>query len=121
LRCAAPKASTCKAVIAASPVLKEVLDAVGGGVFSPDEPGRFKALVDAVTFHDYFMVSADFDAYFAAQRQLDDLWQQPSAWWSKAVLEHRADGLVLVRPHHRGICQRDLEREPSWQNLMSGI
>ena len=75
-----------QAAIARSPVLKEVLDAVGSGVFSPDEPGRFKSLVDAVTYHDYFMVSADFDAYFAAQRQLDDLWQKPQDWWSKAVL-----------------------------------
>ncbi|MGL4439816.1 MAG: glycogen/starch/alpha-glucan phosphorylase, partial [Bosea sp. (in: a-proteobacteria)] len=75
-----------QAVIAASPVLKEVLDAVGSGVFSPGEPDRFKALVDAVTYHDYFMVSADFDAYFAAQRGLDDLWQNPAQWWNKAVL-----------------------------------
>ncbi len=72
--------------IAASPILKEVLDAVGGGIYSPDEPARFKALVDAVTYHDYFMVSADFDSYYAAQRGLDDLWQNPARWWTKAVL-----------------------------------
>ncbi len=69
-----------------SHVLKEVLDAVGSGVFSPDDPARFRPLVDAVTYHDYFMVSGDFDAYFAAQRRLDDLWQDPAIWWKKAIL-----------------------------------
>jgi starch phosphorylase len=75
-----------QSVIAGSPVLKEVLDAVRGGVFSPDEPDRFRGLVDAVTYHDHFMVSGDFDSYFDAQRKLDDLWQQPSQWWGKAIL-----------------------------------
>jgi len=72
--------------IAASRELKEVLDAIGSGVFSPDDRGRFKELVDAVTYHDHFMVSADFDAYFEAQRGLDALWRTPEAWWRKAVL-----------------------------------
>jgi starch phosphorylase len=72
--------------IARSHILKEVLDAVGSGVFSPDEPGRYRALVEAVTFHDYFMVSGDFDAYYERQRGLDALWQVPDAWWRKSVL-----------------------------------
>ena len=73
-------------VIANSPILKEVLDAVGSGVFSPDEPARFKPLVDAVTYHDHFMVSADFDAFYGAQRAIDDLWRDPKQWWAKSVL-----------------------------------
>ncbi len=72
--------------IAASRELKEVLDAIGGGVFSPDDRGRFRGLVDAVTYHDHFMVSADFDSYFAAQRGLDALWRTPAVWWRKAIL-----------------------------------
>ncbi|MGL5115272.1 MAG: glycogen/starch/alpha-glucan family phosphorylase, partial [Beijerinckiaceae bacterium] len=73
-------------VIANSPILKEVLDAVGSGVFSPDEATRFRPLVDAVTYHDHFMVSADFDAFYSTQRKLDDLWQDPKAWWAKSIL-----------------------------------
>jgi starch phosphorylase len=72
--------------IAASPHLREVLDAVGSGVFSPDDPHRFRPLVEAVTHHDYFMVAGDFDAYHAAQRGLDQLWHRQAAWWEKSVL-----------------------------------
>ena len=49
--------------IAGLPVLREVLDAVAYGVFSPDEPQRFRELVDEVSGNDHFMVTADFNAY----------------------------------------------------------
>jgi glycogen phosphorylase len=72
--------------IAASPVLQAVLDAVGSGVFSPDDPQRYRELVDILTDHDHFLVTADFEAYVAAQRQVADRWRDPSAWWRASVL-----------------------------------
>ena len=41
------------------------LDAIGSGRFSPNDPDRFRDLVDVVTYHDHFLVSADFDSYAA--------------------------------------------------------
>jgi starch phosphorylase len=32
------------------------------------------------------MVATDFDAYAAAQRRVDEIWSDPSAWWEKAIL-----------------------------------
>ena len=57
--------------IAASPRLAEVLEAVSSGVFSPDDTGRYRDFVHNLTDHDHFLVTADFDAYYAAQRQVD--------------------------------------------------
>jgi len=74
------------ATIAASPVLSEVLDAVAAGVFSPDDRNRYRGLVNGLRHHDYFMVTADFDAYRSAQRTVETLWQDRRAWWRKAVL-----------------------------------
>jgi starch phosphorylase len=73
-------------VIGASPILAEVLDAVQSGVFSPDEPDRYRGLVDTLRHHDYFMVCADFDTYFATQRQIGALWDRPEEWWRSAIL-----------------------------------
>ncbi len=73
-------------VIAASPLLAEVLDAVESGVFSPDEPDRYRNLVDQLRHHDYFMVCADFDAYHATQRDISALWHQPVEWWQASIL-----------------------------------
>ena len=74
------------AIIEASPALAEVLDAIESGVFSPDDRNRYRGLVDALRHHDYFMVTADFDAYRATQRAVDALWQDRGAWWRKAIL-----------------------------------
>jgi glycogen phosphorylase len=73
-------------VIAASPALSEVLDSVQAGVFSPDEPDRYRGLVDSLRYHDYFLVCADFDHYFATQRQIGDVWRRPEEWWQSAIL-----------------------------------
>jgi glycogen phosphorylase len=69
-----------------TPALKEVLDAVAGGVFSPDERGRYAPLVRSLEEHDWFMVAADFDAYVRAQGEVATLWRDTLAWRRSAVL-----------------------------------
>jgi starch phosphorylase len=71
--------------IAASRRLSDVLSALAAGVFSPDDVTRYRGLVEAVTFHDPYMVAADFEAYWSAQRFVDDLWRNPHAWWRKSI------------------------------------
>src|SRR5690606_33732841 len=66
--------------IEASPVLRDVLDAISGGVFSPDDRGRYQGIVDGLFEHDWFMVARDFDSYYAAQRDVDQLWRAGARW-----------------------------------------
>jgi starch phosphorylase len=75
-----------RANIAASPALARVIGALAAGVFSPDEPDRYRPLVDALVDRDAFMVTADFDAYCVAQARLDQLWANPAAWWRMSIL-----------------------------------
>lgn len=74
------------AAIAASDRLTAALEAIRAGVFSPDDPARYVGLIDALQFDDRFMVCADFDAYWDAQRQVDERWQNSTRWWRSAVL-----------------------------------
>jgi starch phosphorylase len=69
-----------------SPSLREVLDAVGSGVFSHDQPDRFRDLIDAMYGNDQFLVTADFDSYAACQREVAELWHDRHAWWKASVL-----------------------------------
>ena len=73
-------------VIAGSERLSAALEAIRSGVFSPDDPTRYVGLVDALVYDDRFMVCADFDDYWATQRRVDELWQNPARWWRAAVL-----------------------------------
>jgi starch phosphorylase len=73
-------------VMEKSPRLAQAIEAVAAGVFSPEDRHRFQPLVDQVLGHDRFMVAADFDAYWDAQRAVDELWRNPTAWWRKSIL-----------------------------------
>jgi starch phosphorylase len=72
--------------IAASPRLNAVIAAIDAGAFSPGEPGRFAPLTNALRYADFYMVAADFDAYYATQRKLDALWREPAAWTRASIL-----------------------------------
>jgi starch phosphorylase len=74
-----------QAAIKASSDLAGVLDAIGSGVYSPDEPDRYKQLVNDLTYHDYFMICEDFDSYAAAQRRVAAQWRDPAAWWRSSI------------------------------------
>jgi starch phosphorylase len=74
-----------KDAIEVSPRLKAVIESLTSGEFSPDDPARYAPIVRSLTDYDRFMVAADFDAYWDAQRQVDQLWQSPD-WWHAAIL-----------------------------------
>jgi starch phosphorylase len=74
-----------RAVIEAAPELSQALSCIAAGVFSPDDPGRYRGLVQDLYDHDWFMVAADFDSYAATQRDIDQRWQTPSHWTSAAI------------------------------------
>jgi starch phosphorylase len=69
-----------------SPTLSRVIRALDHGDFSPDDPSRFQAIAHALRYLDYYMVSRDFDAYFAAQRSVDAVWRDPADWTQKSIL-----------------------------------
>jgi glycogen phosphorylase len=72
--------------IAASPILREALDEIASGVFSTDDTGRYRGLVDTLTHHDYFMICADFDAYWKTQVKIDEAWRDRNRWMRSSVL-----------------------------------
>ena len=63
-----------------------MLEQIASGLFSPDDPGRYAALVDNLRNHDWFMVCADFAAYRTIQRRIDEVWREPEDWTRRAVL-----------------------------------
>src|SRR5262249_44460546 len=73
-------------VIQRCPPLARAINAIGGGEFSPDEPGRFESIAHALRHLDHYMVSADFDSYYEAQRAIDTRWQVMPAWTRASIL-----------------------------------
>jgi starch phosphorylase len=73
-------------VIGRSPRLARAITAIESGVFSPDDPARFASIGHALRYLDHYMVSADFDSYYDAQRGIDARWQVVPAWTRASIL-----------------------------------
>jgi starch phosphorylase len=66
--------------------IREAVDQIASGSFSPGEPERHRPIVDALLQRgDRYMVLADFSAYMAAQDEVDRTWADPSLWTARAI------------------------------------
>ncbi|CDX35044.1 glycogen phosphorylase [Mesorhizobium sp. ORS 3359] len=72
-------------VIEGSPELSQAVSAISSGVFSPDDPGRYRDLMNGLYQSDWFMVAADFDSYAACQREVDAVWRNSPDWHARAI------------------------------------
>jgi starch phosphorylase len=71
----------------AEPTLRQALDAVANGAFSPEEPARFKPIVDSVLYGgDTYMVLADFLSYLHCQRSVEAAYEDQTSWTRRAIL-----------------------------------
>ena len=71
---------------AGNPVLKQAIDLIRDGFFSPDDPDLFQPLIDLLLNDDRYMVLADFEAYHQAQMQIDALYCDTEEWTKKSIL-----------------------------------
>ncbi|HSN15984.1 MAG TPA: glycogen/starch/alpha-glucan family phosphorylase, partial [Anaeromyxobacteraceae bacterium] len=72
--------------------LKAVLDAVGSGVFSPEDPHLFRPIVDSLLQQDRYLVLADYASYGAAQQEVALAYQDPERWTRMAILNVARSG-----------------------------
>jgi starch phosphorylase len=74
--------------------LKVALDQIRDGAFSPDDPGRFQGIYDAlVTWGDHYLLLADYAGYVAAQDDVDRLYRDSDEWTRKAILNVAGMGI----------------------------
>jgi len=67
--------------------LRQALDMIGSGFFSPDAHDRFKPIVDTLTTQgDHYLLLADYASYIASQERVDALYRDPGEWTRRAVL-----------------------------------
>ncbi|MCL2219363.1 MAG: glycogen/starch/alpha-glucan phosphorylase [Chitinispirillia bacterium] len=69
-----------------SPMLKQVVDLISSGYFSPEDTGMFNPIVDTLMNNDRFLVMADFDAYVRCQEQVAKCYSNQDEWVKKSIL-----------------------------------
>ncbi len=66
--------------------LHRVINLIDSGFFSPDEPGRYKSLVDSLLKEDPFFLLADYAEYKNAQKTAEEAYRIPEQWARMAIL-----------------------------------
>ena len=67
--------------------LREVLDMIGSGFFSPSQPDRFKPIIDnLLRYGDQYLVLADYAAYIACQGEVEAAYRRQDLWLRKSII-----------------------------------
>lgn len=65
--------------------LREVIDQIIRGDFSPEEPNRYHSLIQGLQYHDYYQSFADFRSYVEAQKAVDKKYQDRDVWVASTI------------------------------------
>lgn len=65
--------------------LREVIDQIIRGDFSPEEPNRYHSLIQGLQYHDYYQSFADFRSYVGAQKAVDKKYQDRDVWIASTI------------------------------------
>jgi len=69
------------------PALKEALDRIDSGFFSPGERPRYHDIFNSLLHYgDHYLLLADYADYVATQKRVDALYLNPDEWQRKAIL-----------------------------------
>lgn len=70
-----------------NPQLRQVIDMIAEGAFSPNEPGLFRPIADSLLNQgDQYMLLADYASYVACQEKVSELYRNPKAWARTSIL-----------------------------------
>jgi starch phosphorylase len=69
------------------PALKQALDMIQHGEFSPETPDIFKPLVEALLYQgDSYLVLADYESYVSCQEEVEKLFRDQDEWTRRSIL-----------------------------------
>lgn len=62
------------------PELRQIIEQLSSGFFSPKQPDLFKDIVNMLMHHDRFKVFADYEEYIKCQDKVSELYKNPREW-----------------------------------------
>jgi len=74
------------AIYESNAAVREAIDCIGSGTFSPQEPDLFRPLIDSLLYRDPFMVLADLPAYIDCQDTVARTYRDPEHWTTMSIL-----------------------------------
>ena len=88
------------------PRLKEAIDQIGSGFFSPEQPELFQPLVNNLLGSDPFMLLADYAAYVDCQERVNQAYRDQEGWTRMSILNTARIGYFSSDRAIREYCER---------------
>jgi glycogen phosphorylase len=96
--------------------LREAVDEIANGTFSPREPALFRPIVDSLLNQDPFMVLADYQSYMDCQDKVARAYQDSEHWAAMSILNVARIGKFssdrAIREYCRDIWGIPVEHKP---------
>lgn len=75
-----------------NPELKQVVDQIQNGFFSPSNPDEFKDIADILLKYDRFLLLADYESYIKKQEEVSATYQNQAKWLEMAIMNIATSG-----------------------------
>jgi starch phosphorylase len=72
--------------------LKQCIDEIASGFFSPEDPGLFRDLANNLIHHDKYMLCADYAAYIKAQEKVSQTYANQEQWMKMSLFNIASSG-----------------------------
>ncbi len=103
-----------RAIYESNADLREAIDRIAGGTFSPDQPDLFRPIVDSLLYHDPFLVLADYQSYIDCQNRVAADFLDADHWTGMSILNTARMGKFSsdrsIRDYCRDIWGIDLKK-----------
>jgi len=101
----------------ANPELKQVMDMIRDGFFSPDNQDEFKDVISLLLNNDRFLTLADYNAYIAAQEQVSATYADTAKWAKMSIHNIASSGKFSSDRTIAEYAREIWGMEPSWEKL----
>jgi len=86
--------------------LREAIDQIAAGFFSPEEPDLFQPLVNNLLGSDPYLLLADYASYLECQEQVGQAYLDPEAWTRRSILNTARVGYFSSDRAIRDYCDK---------------
>ena len=101
----------------ANPEVKQVIDQIQGGFFSPGNPNEFKNIADILLKYDHYYLLADYDAYIKAQDLVSKTYQNQAKWLEMSINNIASSGKFSSDRTIAEYAREIWGVEPTWEKL----
>jgi starch phosphorylase len=97
--------------------LRQAVDQIGSGFFSPNNHDEFRDVFNNLMYHDRFFCLADYDAYIAAQERVNNAYKDQQVWMKMCIMNIASSGKFSSDRTIAEYAREIWHVEPSWEKL----